>query len=140
GLVLLDLCKKGLKERYGVDYDDRAAYQPKPRERADFADFVCEQLDFQLAIITGTGFVDYFLIVWDFIDFARRQGIPVGPGRGSGAGCIVAYVLKITDIDPLRFGLLFERMLNLERVSPPDFDIDFCMRRRDVVVNYVREK
>lgn len=140
GHVLLDLCKKGLKERYDVDYDDRAAYLPKPGQRADFAEFVCEQLDFQIAIITGTGFVDYFLIVWDFIDFARRQGIPVGPGRGSGAGCIVAYVLKITDIDPLRFGLLFERMLNLERVSPPDFDIDFCMRRRDVVVNYVRDK
>jgi len=140
GLILLDLCKRGLLERYGVDYDAREAYQPKDGERDDFADFVCEQLDFQLAIITGTGFVDYFLIVWDFIDFARGEGIPVGPGRGSGAGCIVAYVLKITDIDPLRFGLLFERMLNLERVSPPDFDIDFCMRRRDVVVNYVREK
>ena len=140
GLYLLDLCKKGLHERYGVDYDDRSKYVPKKGQREDFAEFVCEQLDFQLAIITGTGFVDYFLIVWDFINFARSQGIPVGPGRGSGAGCIVAYVLKITDIDPLRFGLLFERMLNLERVSPPDFDIDFCMRRRDVVVNYVREK
>ncbi|MGK0456856.1 MAG: DNA polymerase-3 subunit alpha, partial [Zhongshania aliphaticivorans] len=100
----------------------------------------CEQLEYELAIITGTGFVDYFLIVWDFINWARKQGIPVGPGRGSGAGCIVAYVLKITDIDPLSFGLLFERMLNLERVSPPDFDVDFCMRRRDEVVNYVREK
>ncbi|WP_309018287.1 DNA polymerase III subunit alpha [Pelagicoccus sp. SDUM812003] len=140
GYILLDLCKKGLKERYGVDYDNPTAYTPKEDEREDFAQFVCDQMDFQLAIITGTGFVDYFLIVWDFINFARSKGIPVGPGRGSGAGCIIAYVLKITDIDPLRFGLLFERMLNLERVSPPDFDIDFCMRRRDVVVNYVREK
>ena len=100
----------------------------------------CEQLEYELAIIAGTGFVDYFLIVWDFINWAREQGIPVGPGRGSGAGCIVAYVLKITDIDPLSFGLLFERMLNLERVSPPDFDVDFCKRRRDEVVNYVRDK
>ncbi|MBK1878087.1 DNA polymerase III subunit alpha [Pelagicoccus mobilis] len=140
GFVLLDLCKQGLKERYGVDYDNRSAYVPKEGQREDFAEFVCQQMDFQLAIITGTGFVDYFLIVWDFINFARSQDIPVGPGRGSGAGCIIAYVLKITDIDPLRFGLLFERMLNLERVSPPDFDIDFCMRRRDVVVNYVRDK
>ena len=140
GILLLDLCKKGLHERYGVDYDRPHLYQPLPGQRPDFAAFLCSQLDFQIAIITGTGFVDYFLIVWDFIHFARTQGIPVGPGRGSGAGCIVAYVLKITDIDPLRFGLLFERMLNLERVSPPDFDIDFCMRRRDVVVNYVRQK
>ena len=140
GLLLFDLCKKGLKERYDVDYDNRGAFSPKEGQSENFADFVCDQLDFQLAIITGSGFVDYFLIVWDFIDFARRNDIPVGPGRGSGAGCIVAYVLKITDIDPLRFGLLFERMLNLERVSPPDFDIDFCMRRRDTVVNYVREK
>ncbi len=140
GTLLLDLCKKGLMERYGVDYDNRAAYQPTEGQREDFAEFLCEQLDFQLAIITGTGFVDYFLIVWDFINFARTNDIPVGPGRGSGAGSIVSYVLKITDIEPLRFGLLFERMLNLERVSPPDFDIDFCMRRRDTVVNYVREK
>ena len=140
GLVLLDLCKKGLMDRYGVDYDNRDAYTPPEGQREDFADFLCQQLDFQIAIITGTGFIDYFLIVWDFINFARNKKIPVGPGRGSGAGCIVAYVLMITDIDPLRFGLLFERMLNLERVSPPDFDIDFCMRRREDVVNFVREK
>ena len=140
GLLLLELCKRGLKDRYGVDYDDRDSYVPKDGQREDFAQFLCEQLDFQIAIIAGTGFIDYFLIVWDFINFARGKGIPVGPGRGSGAGCIVAYVLKITDIDPLRFGLLFERMLNLERVSPPDFDIDFCMRRREDVVNFVREK
>ncbi|MGB0743319.1 MAG: DNA polymerase III subunit alpha [Opitutales bacterium] len=137
GLYLFELCKQGLKERYGTDYDACCADWDKA---SDTDKKYCEQLDYEIAIITGTGFVDYFLIVWDFIDWARKQGIPVGPGRGSGAGCIVAYVLKITDIDPLSFGLLFERMLNLERVSPPDFDVDFCMRRRDEVVNYVREK
>lgn len=140
GLFLFDLCKKGLLDRYGVDYDHPEAYQPKPGEPADRAEMICRKLDYELAIIAGTGFVDYFLIVWDFIDWARKHGIPVGPGRGSGAGCIVAYILRITDIDPLRFGLIFERMLNLERVSPPDFDVDFCMRRRDEVVEYVREK
>lgn len=137
GLYLFELCKTGLKDRYGTDYDAcRSDW-----EKASTADKrYCEQLDYEIAIIAGTGFVDYFLIVWDFINWARLQRIPVGPGRGSGAGCLVAYVLKITDIDPLSFGLLFERMLNLERVSPPDFDVDFCMRRRDQVVNYVREK
>jgi DNA polymerase III subunit alpha len=137
GLYLFELCKEGLEYRYGTDYDaTRGA-----GDTADPKDIkYCDQLDYELAIITGTGFVDYFLIVWDFIAWARERGIPVGPGRGSGAGCIVAYVLKITDIDPLSFGLLFERMLNLERVSPPDFDVDFCMRRRDEVVNYVRDK
>ncbi|KRP37190.1 MAG: DNA polymerase III subunit alpha [Opitutaceae bacterium BACL24 MAG-120322-bin51] len=137
GLYLFELCKDGLKERYGTDYNAcRADWENVSVDDRRY----CEQLEYELAIITGTGFVDYFLIVWDFIDWARAQNIPVGPGRGSGAGCIVAYVLKITDIDPLSFGLLFERMLNLERVSPPDFDVDFCMRRRDQVVNYVREK
>jgi DNA polymerase-3 subunit alpha len=136
GLYLFDLCKQGLQQRYGVDYDATCA-NPHAAE-ADRK--LCAQLDYELAIIVGTGFADYFLIVWDFIRWARERNIPVGPGRGSGAGCVVAYVLKITDIEPLRFGLLFERMLNLERVSPPDFDVDFCMRRRDEVVNYVREK
>lgn len=140
GVTLLELCKRGLLERYGVDYDHPEKYEPNTDQDSDFAKTLCEKLDYELAIISGTGFVDYFLIVWDFIHWARGQGIPVGPGRGSGAGCVVAYVLKITDIDPLRFGLLFERMLNLERVSPPDFDIDFCMRRRDDVVNFVRDK
>ncbi|PDH29431.1 MAG: DNA polymerase III subunit alpha [Puniceicoccaceae bacterium MED-G30] len=137
GLFLFELCKTGLKDRYGTDYDTCRANWAKasPADQR-----YCNQLDYEIAIIAGTGFVDYFLIVWDFIHWARQQGIPVGPGRGSGAGCIVAYVLRITDIDPLSFGLLFERMLNLERVSPPDFDVDFCMRRRDEVVEYVREK
>jgi len=136
---LFELCKKGIRERYGVDYDKKS-FENNENAAGVSAEKVCQQLDYEIAIIAGTGFVDYFLIVWDFIDWARRQGIPVGPGRGSGAGCLVAYALKITDINPLRFGLLFERMLNLERVSPPDFDVDFCMRRRDEVVNYVRDK
>lgn len=152
GLFLFDLCKEGLRERYGVDYDAiRKAHPDFLRPEAigmgefdpkspDFAREICDKLDYELAIITGAGFVDYFLITWDFIDWARERGIPVGPGRGSGAGSLIAYVLKITDIDPLRFGLLFERMLSLERVSPPDFDVDFCMRRRDEVVDYVRNK
>src|ERR1700744_3558239 len=86
------------------------------------------------------GFAGYFLIVADFIQWAKRQGIPVGPGRGSGAGSVVAWALTITDLDPLRFGLLFERFLNPERVSMPDFDIDFCQDRRDEVIRYVRDR
>ena len=86
------------------------------------------------------GFVNYFLIVWDFINWAREHGIPVGPGRGSAAGSIVAYAMGITDIDPLKFKLLFERFLNPERVSPPDIDVDFCQNRRGEVIDYVREK
>ena len=86
------------------------------------------------------GFTGYFLIVWDFIHYAKENGIAVGPGRGSGAGSLVAYCLKITDIDPLKYGLLFERFLNPERVSMPDFDIDFCHRRRDEVISYVTKK
>ncbi len=149
GVYLFELCKKGFKQRYTVDYDDVRAITTNPNRVPLGNAFdrpwqevvaLCDKLDYEIAIITGTGFVDYFLIVWDFINWARTRGIPVGPGRGSGAGCMVAYVLKITDIEPLRFGLLFERMLNLERVSPPDFDVDFCMRHRDEVVNYVREK
>ena len=85
-------------------------------------------------------FPGYFLIVADFIQWAKGQGIPVGPGRGSGAGSLVAYALTITDLDPIRFGLLFERFLNPERVSMPDFDIDFCQDRRDEVIAYVRER
>ena len=140
GSYLLDQCKIGLKDRYGVDYDNPADYVLAEGEEEGWAEKLSNQVDFELSIIAGTGFVDYFLIVWDFIKWAREQSIPVGPGRGSGAGSLVAYVLRITDIDPFRFGLLFERFLNPERVSPPDFDIDFCMRRRDLVVDYVREK
>jgi DNA polymerase-3 subunit alpha len=99
-----------------------------------------ERLAFELETIIKMGFAGYFLIVADFIQWAKRQGIPVGPGRGSGAGSVVAWSLTITDLDPLRFGLLFERFLNPERVSMPDFDIDFCQDRRDEVIRYVQEK
>jgi DNA polymerase-3 subunit alpha len=99
-----------------------------------------ERLERELAIIQRMGFAGYFLIVWDFIRFAKDHGIPVGPGRGSGAGSLVAYSLRITDIDPIFYGLLFERFLNPERVSMPDFDVDFCMNRRDEVIEYVVEK
>ncbi|WP_147125871.1 DNA polymerase III subunit alpha [Shimia ponticola] len=99
-----------------------------------------KRLDFELDIIEGMGFPGYFLIVADFIAWTKEQGIPVGPGRGSGAGSLVAYALTITDLDPLRYGLLFERFLNPERVSMPDFDIDFCMDRREEVIRYVQEK
>jgi len=99
-----------------------------------------KRLDFELGIIEQMGFPGYFLIVADFIKWAKHEGIPVGPGRGSGAGSLVAYALTITDLDPLRYGLLFERFLNPERVSMPDFDIDFCMDRREEVIRYVQEK
>jgi DNA polymerase-3 subunit alpha len=134
---LKHLCVEGLKKRYEADYqpDDKRAEDPEDKPR-----ILSERIDYELGVIAKTGFNDYFLIVADFMLWAREQGIPVGPGRGSGAGCLVAYVLGITDIDPLRFGLLFERFLNPERVSPPDFDIDFCMRRRGEVIEYVREK
>ncbi|MBS0663212.1 MAG: DNA polymerase III subunit alpha [Verrucomicrobia bacterium] len=132
---LRDLCIAGLRRRYGVDYAAPAAATDPALGQT-----LVERLDYELGIIGKTGFIDYFLVVWDFIDWAKRQGIPVGPGRGSGAGCLVAYLLGITNLDPLRFKLLFERFLNPERVSPPDFDIDFCMRRRGEVIDYVRQK
>jgi len=132
---LRELCIEGLKRRYGVDYNAPGSAQDQA-----LAKTLAERLDYELGIISKTGFIDYFLVVWDFIHWARENGIPVGPGRGSGAGCLVAYLLGITNLDPLRFKLLFERFLNPERVSPPDFDIDFCMRRRGEVIDYVRRK
>lgn len=101
---------------------------------------IVQRMEYELSVIEKMGYPSYFLIVWDFCDYARRNGIMVGPGRGSGAGSIVAYVLGITDIDPLPYKLLFERFLNPERVSMPDFDIDFCYERRGEVINYVTEK
>lgn len=135
-----ELCILGLKDRYNFDYHNPESFIPKADQPENLGEILGKRLDYELSIIEKTGFLDYFLIVWDFIDWARKQNIPVGPGRGSGAGCIVAYLLKITDIDPIRFKLLFERFLNPERVSPPDFDIDFCMRRRPEVIDYVRKK
>ncbi len=99
-----------------------------------------ERLDYELSVIGSMGFAGYFLIVADFIQWAKAQGIPVGPGRGSGAGSVVAWALTITDLDPIRFNLLFERFLNPERVSMPDFDIDFCQEGRDAVIDYVRRE
>ena len=99
-----------------------------------------ERLVYELDMIVKMGFAGYFLIVADFIQWAKDNGVPVGPGRGSGAGSLVAWALKITDLDPLRWGLLFERFLNPERVSMPDFDIDFCQDKRDRVIRYVRDE
>src|SRR5690606_28927525 len=98
------------------------------------------RLDFELGVIARMKYPGYFLIVADFIQWAKAQGIPVGPGRGSGAGSVVAWALTITDLDPLRFDLLFERFLNPDRVSMPDFDIDFCQNRRDEVIRYVQSE
>src|SRR5437764_3953403 len=123
---LRDLCAKGLLERYG----DRAKSDPQLQQR----------LDYELGVLKKTGFISYILIVWDFIHFAKERGIPVGPGRGSAAGSLVAYVLGITDIDPLQYGLIFERFLNPDRISPPDIDVDFCEARRGEVLEYVRQK
>jgi len=123
---LRDLCWSGLRARFG--------------ERADSDPVLRERLEYELGVIEKTGFVSYFLIVWDFINYAREQKIPVGPGRGSAAGSLIAYALRITDIDPLRYGLIFERFLNPERISPPDIDVDFCMIRRGEVIEYVRQK
>ena len=109
-------------------------------DRAGTDSDLIKRLDYEVDILEKTGFVSYFLIVWDFIHFAKGRGIPVGPGRGSAAGSLVAYVLGITDVDPLKYGLLFERFLNPERVSPPDIDVDFCESRRGEVLEYVRQK
>ncbi len=118
------LCKKGLIKRYGENVNDK----------------LNERLSYELNVINNMGFTDYFLIVSDFIGYAKRNGIYVGPGRGSAAGSIVAYVLEITDIDPIKYNLLFERFLNPERISMPDIDIDFCKERRGEVIDYVVEK
>ena len=123
---LRELCFRGLLTRYG----ERATNDPELKRR----------LDYELGVLEKTGFVSYLLIVWDFIHFAKEKGIPVGPGRGSAAGSIVTYVLGITDIDPLQYGLIFERFLNPDRVSPPDIDVDFCEARRGEVLEYVRQK
>ena len=118
--MLRRLCEEGLQEHY----------QPVTDEAR-------ERLEYEIGVISKMGYVDYFLIVWDFIRYARSQGIVVGPGRGSGAGSIVAYCLHITQLDPLKYSLLFERFLNPERVSMPDIDVDFCYERRQEVIDYV---
>jgi len=124
---LRKLCEEGLAQRYeSADEDEMRALH--------------ERLDYELSTIENMGYVEYFLIVWDFINYAKSNGIMVGPGRGSAAGSIVAYTLRITDIDPIKYGLIFERFLNPERVSMPDIDIDFCYERRGEVIDYVTEK
>ena len=124
---------EGLKERLVHLYPD-AAKREAERQRYE------ERLEFEINTILKMGFPGYFLIVGDFINWAKNNGCPVGPGRGSGAGSLVAYALKITDLDPLQYNLLFERFLNPERVSMPDFDIDFCQTNRDRVIDYVKDK
>ena len=120
---LRSLCEDGIRMRYPSSWQDHT-----------------ERLEYELSVIRDMGFVDYFLIVWDFIRYAKDNDIPVGPGRGSGAGSIVAYSLRITDIDPIRYNLVFERFLNPERVTMPDIDIDFCYERRQEVIDYVNRK
>ena len=117
------LCEDGLKERYPEDDGT-----------------LLNRMEYELGVIRKMGYVDYFLIVWDYINYCREHGIAVGPGRGSAAGSIVSYCLKITNIDPIRYSLLFERFLNPERVSMPDIDVDFCFERRQEVIDYVKEK
>lgn len=124
------LCYDGLKERYG---DENAP-------AGDSGQTLKERLDYELNVIKSMGYVDYFLIVWDFINYAKQNEIMVGPGRGSAAGSIVSYALKITNIDPIKYNLLFERFLNPERISMPDIDIDFCYERRQEVIDYVGRK
>ncbi|MFA5345639.1 MAG: DNA polymerase III subunit alpha [Candidatus Omnitrophota bacterium] len=120
---LKELCEKGLKEKY-----------------ENVSKEISDRLEYELKIIQNMGFVSYFLIVWDFIHYAKSKGIPVGPGRGSAAGSLVSYLLGITDLDPLKYGLLFERFLNPERMGLPDIDIDFCYERRQEVIEYVTQK
>ncbi|HBG4728223.1 TPA: DNA polymerase III subunit alpha [Clostridioides difficile] len=120
---LRELCFNGLKERYDNPSNE-----------------ILERLNYELDVIEKMGYVEYFLIVWDFINFSKENNIIVGPGRGSAAGSIVAYTLKITDIDPIKYSLLFERFLNPERISMPDIDIDFCYERREEVIDYVKRK
>lgn len=120
---LKELCYKGVRKRYD-----------------EVKDFIIQRLDFELDVINQMGFVEYFLIVYDFINFAKENGVRVGPGRGSAAGSIVSYVLRITDIDPIEYNLLFERFLNPQRISMPDIDIDFASDKRDMVIDYVKEK
>ncbi len=119
-----DLCYKGIKNRYGETPEKE----------------IMDRLEYEISVIEKMGYVDYFLIVWDYINYAKSVGIPVGPGRGSGAGSIAAYAIGITDIDPIKYGLIFERFLNPERISMPDFDVDFCYERRQEVIDYVERK
>ena len=129
---LIHLGREGLRKLYGIEDLDH----PKNDEERS----IKERFEYEVGVIEKTNYINYFLVVADFIQWARRQGIPVGPGRGSGAGSLLAYSLEITTVDPLKYNLIFERFLNPDRVSPPDFDIDFCPTKRQTVIQYVREK
>ncbi len=122
------------------DYLTRLTWEGLPKRYKEITDTIKQRAEYELGIIIKMGFADYFLIVWDYINWSRLHGIPVGPGRGSGVGSIVAYSIGITDVDPLRYDLIFERFLNPDRVSMPDFDVDFCTKRRIETIEYVREK
>lgn len=129
---LVKRAKEGLEERLAFLFPDE---EERLKRRPEYD----ERLDTELQVINQMGFPGYFLIVMEFIQWSKDNGVPVGPGRGSGAGSLVAYALKITDLDPLEFDLLFERFLNPERVSMPDFDVDFCMEKRDQVIEHVAD-
>jgi DNA polymerase-3 subunit alpha len=128
---LIQLGKDGLRRHYGLEYD-----QPKNDDEKQLV----ERFDYEVGVIKKTGFINYFLVVSDFVKWSRSHGVPVGPGRGSGAGSLLAYSLDITQLDPIRFDLIFERFLNPERISPPDFDIDFCQTNRGKTIDYVTQK
>src|SRR5206468_2535285 len=130
-----EVVRNGLKKRLAA-METHFAAKKKKHEPQEYWD----RLEREIEIIKSMGFPGYFLVVWDFIKYAKDSGIPVGPGRGSAAGSLVAYSMGITDVDPLDYDLLFERFLNPERISMPDIDIDFCMNRRGEVINYVRGK
>ena len=130
---LRNICCTNMVDRYGFDPRKLDTLDESQQE-------IVDRMDYELGVIDGSKYCSYFLVVADFIDYARKQKIPVGPGRGSGAGSVVAYLTYITNLDPLKYNLLFERFLNPERVSPPDFDIDFCEKRRSEVIEYVRDK
>ena len=130
---LRNICCTNMVDRYGFDPRELDTLDEEQQE-------IVDRMDYELGVIDNSHYCSYFLVVADFIDYARQQKIPVGPGRGSGAGSVVAYLTYITNLDPLKYNLLFERFLNPERVSPPDFDIDFCEKRRSEVIEYVRNK
>ncbi len=143
-VYMRELCLSMLKERFAavppVAPSTGGAPVLVPVPKSGIPEHYMQRLEMELSLIAKMGFTSYFLIVWDFIRFSREKGIPVGPGRGSAAGSLVAYSLRITDADPIQHGLFFERFLNPERISMPDIDIDFCYERRDEVIDYVRKK
>lgn len=142
GEYLRSICLYGTGENSVCGYKVKYGYDPlnPPEDKKEEAERNLKRMDYELEVINRTKYPSYFLCVWDFINWAKEHGIPVGPGRGSGAGSIVAYLSGITNIDPMKYDLLFERFLNPDRVSPPDFDTDFCERHRQDVINYVVNK